>query len=159
MQYGLTGDEIGVITPLRHQQILIQERLATPSCQSPSIDVKDMSPAQLSLSLVEVNTVDKYQGRDKECIIVSFVRSNSRGNVSFQNLVGVNLNYTCVLLLQTGMLLQDWRRINVAITRAKYKLFLVGSSSTLSHAPFLQCMLNLLAQQNQIMSVPVGVMK
>ena len=35
-----------------------------------------------SCSSVEVNTVDKYQGRDKECVVVSCTRSNSKGNVS-----------------------------------------------------------------------------
>ena len=59
-----------MITPLRHQQNLIREKL-----QSSSHNCGHCS--------VEVNTVDKYQGRDKECIIVSFVRSNSKGNVSF----------------------------------------------------------------------------
>ena len=48
---------------------------------------------------VEVSTVDKYQGRDKECIIVSLVRSNTERRI--------------------GSLLRDWRRINVAFTRAK----------------------------------------
>jgi len=60
---------------------------------------------------LEVSTVDKYQGRDKEAIIVSFVRSNNKGKV--------------------GRLLQDIRRVNVAITRAKSKMILVGSFSTL----------------------------
>ena len=58
-----------------------------------------------------MSTVDRFQGRDKECIIVSLVRSNEEGKV--------------------GGLLRDWRRINVAFTRAKKKLVLVGSASTL----------------------------
>lgn len=51
---------------------------------------------------VEISTVDKYQGRDKEMIILSLVRSNMEGHV--------------------GKLIKDWRRINVAFTRAKSKL-------------------------------------
>ena len=58
-----------------------------------------------------MSTVDRFQGRDKDCIIVSLVRSNEEGKV--------------------GGLLKDWRRINVAFTRAKKKLILVGSESTL----------------------------
>ena len=61
---------------------------------------------------VEVHTVDRFQGRDKDIIIMSMVRSNDT--------------------LQIGDLLKDWRRLNVAITRAKSKLILVGSKTTLS---------------------------
>lgn len=61
--------------------------------------------------ILEVSTVDRFQGRDKSCIIVSLVRSNEEGKV--------------------GGLLKDWRRINVAFTRAKKKLILVGSEWTL----------------------------
>lgn len=71
LQCGLTGEEIGVITPLRRQTLLIRESLQAITTQATS-----------GCSQVEVNTVDKYQGRDKECIIVSFVRSNKKGNVS-----------------------------------------------------------------------------
>lgn len=60
---------------------------------------------------LEISTIDKYQGRDKDVIIVSFVRSNNKGKV--------------------GRLLEDKRRINVALTRGKHKLILVGSLSTL----------------------------
>ena len=60
---------MGVITPLRYQQTVIWEEL----------DALKMDYAS-SLN-VEVNTVDKYQGRDKECVIVSFVRNNRKGNV------------------------------------------------------------------------------
>ena len=58
-----------------------------------------------------ITLTDAVSGRDKECIIISFVRSNDEGNV--------------------GELLIDWRRINVALTRAKHKLIMIGSPSTL----------------------------
>lgn len=61
---------------------------------------------------LELSTIDRYQGRDKDVIILSTVRSNSSGRV--------------------GRLLLDMRRLNVALTRAKCKLIIVGSFSTLS---------------------------
>jgi DNA replication ATP-dependent helicase Dna2 len=60
---------------------------------------------------LELSTIDRYQGRDKPVIILSFVRSNPAG--------------------KAGRLLQDMRRLNVALTRAKCKLVIVGSFSTL----------------------------
>jgi hypothetical protein len=87
-------------------------------------DVGVISPYRSQLKLitralrhlpeVEVNTVDSYQGRDKKCIVFSLVRSNSSG--------------------QIGRLLKDWRRINVAFTRAKMKLIIIGSGDTLRSA-------------------------
>jgi DNA replication ATP-dependent helicase Dna2 len=59
-----------------------------------------------------LSTIDHYQGRDKPAIILSLVRSNPGG--------------------KTGRLLQDIRRLNVATTRAKQKLLIVGSFSTLN---------------------------
>lgn len=61
---------------------------------------------------VEVNTVDQYQGRDKSVIIYSCVRSG-------------------ILQAESGEILQDERRLNVAITRAKYKLIMIGDMATL----------------------------
>ena len=70
---------------------------------------------------IEALTVDKYQGRDKPCIILSFVRSNGQGNA--------------------GRLLSDWQRINVALTRAKHKLLLVGCAESLRSLPLLGALL------------------
>ena len=64
---------------------------------------------------VEVDTVDAFQGREKDAILVSLTRSNSEGQLGF---------------------LTDLRRINVAITRARRHLFVVGDSATLSSHPF-----------------------
>ena len=105
---GLGADRMGVITPYRYQQNVIRKLLTANS----------------GLGDIEVNTVDKYQGRDKSCVIVSFVRSNARGNV--------------------GALIPDWRRINVALTRAEHKLIMIGSLNTLRHAPLMECLLQLL---------------
>lgn len=54
---------------------------------------------------------------------------------------------------KVGTLLTDWRRINVALTRAKHKLVLVGSSSTLPSSPPLHALLELLMEQNLITDV------
>jgi DNA replication ATP-dependent helicase Dna2 len=85
---------------------------------------------------VEINTVDKYQGRDKLCVIVSLVRSNAGGHV--------------------GDLLRDWRRVNVAVTRAKRKLILLGSRRTLNHNMLFQELLALLERNSWIYTLPVS---
>lgn len=65
--------------------------------------------------LVTINTVDAFQGQERDAIAVSFVRSNNQGEVGF---------------------LSDIRRTNVAMTRARKKLILVGDSATLGTHPF-----------------------
>lgn len=79
---------------------------------------------------LELLTIDKAQGRDKDCIIVSFVRSNPEGHV--------------------GTLLQDWRRINVLLTRAKTKLVLIGSVSTLQTVPIIHQLFSILKDNSCI---------
>ncbi|NPA48013.1 MAG: IGHMBP2 family helicase [Thermococci archaeon] len=86
---GARSDWIGVITPYDDQRDLISSMIGEK---------------------VEVKTVDGYQGREKEVIVISFVRSNLHGQLGF---------------------LEDRRRLNVSLTRAKRKLVMVGDSSTL----------------------------
>ncbi|XP_043220211.1 DNA-binding protein SMUBP-2-like [Amphibalanus amphitrite] len=88
---GLPTDSIGVITPYKHQVGLITGRLRKANLN------------------VEVNSVDGFQGREKEAILLSLVRSNPRRQVGF---VG------------------DRRRLNVAVTRARRHLFVVCDTST-----------------------------
>lgn len=64
---------------------------------------------------VEIDTVDGFQGREKEAVIVSLVRSNSTGELGF---------------------VADIRRVNVALTRARKKLIVIGDSATIARHPF-----------------------
>jgi ATP-dependent RNA/DNA helicase IGHMBP2 len=64
---------------------------------------------------ITINTVDAFQGQERDVIIISFVRSNDKGEVGF---------------------LSDIRRTNVAMTRARKKLIMIGDSATLSSHPF-----------------------
>ena len=97
---GVPADSIGVITPYRAQVRLLREKLE---------DVPE----------VEVDSVDGFQGREKEAVIVSFVRSNTKGEIGF---------------------LADTRRTNVAFTRARRSLIVIGDSATLAGHPFYQAM-------------------
>ena len=65
--------------------------------------------------LISVNTVDGFQGQERDVIIISLVRSNDDGNIGF---------------------LRDLRRMNVAMTRARMKLIIIGSVATLTRHPF-----------------------
>ena len=89
---GIKPSDLGIVTFYRSQLALLRQSLR-------------------SLPDIELHTADKFQGRDKEVVFVSFVRNNEAGEV--------------------GELLKDWRRVNVAITRARSKLVLVGSRKTL----------------------------
>ncbi len=91
LKLGLEETDIGIISPYADQVKIIHDR--TP---------------------VEVKTVDGFQGREKEIIIISTVRSNEDGNIGF---------------------LRDLRRLNVAITRAKRKLIIIGNINTLKINP------------------------
>lgn len=102
--------EIGVISPYAAQTAKLQNifrdwRLA-PLKLVPLLGRARANAA----TQVEVNTVDGFQGREKRVIILSTVRSNSRGFIGF---------------------LSDKRRLNVALTRAKEALFVVGNAKTL----------------------------
>ncbi|KAK4847699.1 hypothetical protein QYF36_004865 [Acer negundo] len=112
---GIEGEDIGIITPYNSQVNLIRHAL--------------------SMSSVEIHTIDKYQGRDKDCIVVSFVKSSENPK-------------NC-----TSSLLGDWHRINVALTRAKKKLIMVGSRRTLSMVPLLKLLINKVEEQSGILSV------
>ncbi|KAK9316026.1 P-loop containing nucleoside triphosphate hydrolase protein [Lipomyces starkeyi] len=68
-----------------------------------------MSPLSRKISMVEINSVDSFQGREKDIIIYSGVRCNDRGSIGF---------------------LGDVRRMNVALTRARLGFIMVGSAST-----------------------------
>lgn len=83
---------------------------------------------------LEVLTIDKCQGRDKDVVLLSLVRSNEGCNA--------------------GKLLRDWRRLNVAITRAKKKLVIIGSGRTLSTIPHLADLLKLMSSKQWCVMLP-----
>ncbi|HEX7903514.1 MAG TPA: AAA domain-containing protein [Chitinophagaceae bacterium] len=88
---------------------------------------KEVLPKQLRIS-----TIDSFQGQEKETIIVSLVRSNDDGDIGF---------------------LKDYRRMNVAITRAKEKLFVIGDSATIGADPFYNAFLTYVEQQGNYRTV------
>ena len=67
--------------------------------------------------LISVNTVDGFQGQERDVILISLVRSNDEGQIGF---------------------LKDLRRMNVAMTRARMKLIILGDKSTMTKHPFYQ---------------------
>ena len=106
---GISEDDIGIISPYADQVKIIQE----------------MTP-------VEVKTVDGFQGREKEIIIISTVRSNENGNIGF---------------------LKDLRRLNVAITRAKRKLIIIGNTNTLKDNPTYERLIQFCEDRNLLVKI------
>jgi superfamily I DNA and/or RNA helicase len=97
---GLAPRELAVITPYSAQAARIRELI-----QRELPEVVDL----------EVDTVDAFQGREKDAVLVSLVRTNTEGALGF---------------------LTELRRMNVALTRPRRHLFVVGDSATLAAHPF-----------------------
>ncbi len=104
---GINPQDIGIITPYKDHEEYIKRR------------IKD----------IEVKSVDGFQGREKQVIILSLVRSNEEAQIGF---------------------LKDQRRLNVAITRAKRKLLIVGDASTLSNYSFFDDLINYIRQKGLV---------
>ena len=106
---GVDVDDIGIISPYADQVKIMQEKTD-----------------------VEVKTIDGFQGREKEIIIISTVRSNDWGNIGF---------------------LSDLRRLNVAITRSKRKLIIIGNKETLKNNPTYSRLIEFVEDENLLVVI------
>ena len=95
--------DVGIISPYRAQVQLLRRLIRKREFFKPF------------RSLISVNTVDGFQGQERDIIVISLVRNNDEGQIGF---------------------LRDLRRMNVAITRARMKLIILGDRSTLCRHPF-----------------------
>ena len=95
--------DVGVISPYRAQVQYLRRLLKNKEFCKPY------------RHLISVNTVDGFQGQERDIILISLVRANDEGQIGF---------------------LRDLRRMNVAITRARMKLIILGDASTMTHHPF-----------------------
>lgn len=77
--------------------------------------------------LITVNTVDGFQGQERDVILISMVRANDNGEIGF---------------------LKDLRRMNVAITRARMKLIILGNATTMCHHKFYKALFDYIQQIN-----------
>jgi hypothetical protein len=117
---GINANEIGILSPYRvqvyHLRLLLNEKLGVEESKK-----------------IDVYTIDKFQGKDKSCIIMSFVRSNSDQKVD--------------------ELVTDMKRINVAMTRAKTKLIIVGSFKTHAEKRDVGKYIRLMEKKNWIVPI------
>ena len=95
--------DVGIISPYRAQVQLLRSLLRKQEFFKPF------------RRLITVNTVDGFQGQERDIIVISLVRSNDEGQIGF---------------------LRDLRRMNVAITRARMKVIILGDRNTLTRHPF-----------------------
>lgn len=106
---------VGIISPYKAQVQLLKNQLSS-------------SPMLSSFqSYIKVNTVDGFQGQERDVIYISLVRSNSKGEIGF---------------------LKDVRRMNVALTRARKRLVVIGDSATLGKNAFYQDFLDYVDETN-----------
>jgi len=105
---------IGIISPYREQVLYMKEQ------------VKDFFDFAGHLD-IDINTIDSFQGQERDIIYISLVRSNEKGVIGF---------------------LKDTRRMNVAMTRARKKLVVIGDSATLGSHEFYENFLKYCEEHN-----------
>ncbi|KAL3452268.1 P-loop containing nucleoside triphosphate hydrolase protein [Aspergillus insuetus] len=121
---GVQPKEIGIITPYEGQRSYI-----VSSMQATGTFKKE------HYKEIEVASVDAFQGREKDFIILSCVRSNDHQGIGF---------------------LSDPRRLNVALTRAKYGLVILGNPKVLSKHPLWNCLLQHFKERHCLVEGPLS---
>ena len=106
--------DFGIISPYRAQVQYLRNKIKTDASLKPY------------RSLLTVNTVDGFQGQERDVIFISLVRANEEGQIGFLN---------------------DLRRMNVAITRARMKLVILGEAATLSHHSFYRKLMEYISKE------------
>ena len=115
--------DVGVISPYRAQVQLLRRLIRKKEFFKPY------------RSLVTVNTVDGFQGQERDVIVISLVRANADGQIGF---------------------LSDLRRMNVAITRARMKLIILGDVATMTRHPFYKKLYEYINNDSPLPTSPRG---
>ncbi|RYH29329.1 hypothetical protein EON65_08835 [archaeon] len=117
-------DQIGVITPYEGQRSFVVSYMQKNGSQRADLYKE-----------IEVASVDSFQGREKDFIIVSCVRSNAQQGIGF---------------------LRDPRRLNVALTRARYGVIIVGNAKLLARNPLWFALLTHFQERDCIVEGPLN---
>ena len=124
LRQGITSDQIGVITPYEGQRAYLVAHMQRNGALGAQF-YKD----------IEVASVDSFQGREKDFIIVSAVRSNVQQGIGF---------------------LRDPRRLNVALTRARYGVIIVGNARLLARNPLWNALLTHFQDRDCLVEGPLN---
>ncbi|KJH51571.1 hypothetical protein DICVIV_02204 [Dictyocaulus viviparus] len=124
---GMRPEQIGIITPYEGQRSYIVQYMHTQGTLNSKL-----------YENMEIANVDAFQGREKDLIIVTCVRSNDHSGIGFLN---------------------DPRRLNVALTRAKYGLIIIGNAKVLARQPLWNDLLTTFNQKNVIVEGPINNLK
>lgn len=114
---------IGLIAPYSAQVRMLRHLI---------FDTYEFPNLKAFAELMTIDTVDGFQGQERDLMLISLTRSNEKGEIGF---------------------LADTRRMNVALTRAKRKLILIGDSSTLAQNPFFDSLLGYFEEKGAYRSV------
>lgn len=109
--------DVGIISPYKVQTQYIRQQ------------IKKREEFRPFRSVISVNTVDGFQGQERDIIMISLVRSNDNGQIGFLN---------------------DLRRMNVAMTRARMKLIIFGDKATLSHHAFYRKLIEYIDKSSDV---------
>ena len=124
LKNGITPDQIGVITPYEGQRAYLVAYMQRSGSLRPEL-YKD----------IEVASVDSFQGREKDFIIVSSVRSNVQQGIGF---------------------LRDPRRLNVALTRARFGVIIIGNARLLARNPLWNALLTHFQERDCLVEGPLN---
>lgn len=113
--------DFGIISPYKSQVNLLKHLVK---------QARDLKPLHQAIS---VNTVDGFQGQERDVILISMVRGNDEGRIGFLN---------------------DLRRMNVAITRARMKLIIIGDTKTLSRTKFYNRLIAHISEKGRMITLP-----
>ncbi|KAH3839137.1 regulator of nonsense transcripts 1-like [Dreissena polymorpha] len=127
LRSGVKPEQIGIITPYEGQRAYIVQYMQYSGSLNKKLYME-----------IEVASVDAFQGREKDFIILSCVRSNEHQGIGFLN---------------------DPRRLNVALTRAKYGIIIVGNPKVLSKQPLWNHLLTYYKEQKCLVEGPLNNLK